>query len=453
MCGSSIFVKNTFICAVEDGLDSPPSAGRQRARTEGHALAGARHVLHLEPLEEEPWTESAIESTWGSAAESAAGSVAQSATALEADGAAAGAEPSLAADIAGVLTLEALEDLAAGGARAEAAAAAVCEEAGRLSFDVSGGHAVQLALERAGPAQAARALAGLRGAIVAAARSRCASAVLEKAIHVAGQAAAECVTTALLGYGRATALNPGGCCVVRALLEHAAGQPWVVELTDELMTGDRAALCCHKHGHVVAQAVLSNGLARQRAALAATLRGDPVRFGKHRFATLVLQHALLQGTPTECRSLAQGLMANSGAVASLACHCFGVDVVRALLQVPGASKLALEYVRRSQHKLRKDLFGAELLRELGLQGTLGSKECGGQGGQPRPQAFAATPPFPPALFAIPQGCVAIPQRQPCPQVRDAIVLGPARLPGVAAGPMGQRCLEHRGLPVGAIGGA
>jgi len=386
--------------------------------------------LRLEPLEE------------------AAAGAAESGAASEAESTAASSEARCAADAAEVLAFEAVEDLAAGGARADAAAAVVCEAAARLSCDAVGCHAVQLALERASPAQAEAALTGLRGTIVAAARSRYASVVLEKAIHVSGRAAAECVATELLGHGRDTAFNSGGSCVLRALLEHAAGEPWVVELTDELLAEDLAALCCHKYGHAVAQAVLSNGVARQRAMVVAALRGDPVRFAKHRFASAVMRQALLQGVPPECQALAQDLMAKAGAVAALACHFFGVEVVRALLQVPGASERAFEYVCRSQHKLRKDLYGAELLRELGLPGPPGSKACGGdERARPHPQALLAVPPPPLALVAFPQGqvcvggLVAVPQSHPCH-------------PGLAACPKTQ-CFPHDvpPFPMGAIGGA
>merc|ERR1719193_1210296 len=213
-------------------------------------------------------------------------------------------------------------------------------------------------MEHAGPAQVSRMLTSFCGRIATVVGSPHASSVVEKAIHVSGRAAAESVATELRGHGRAAAFLSGGSCVVRTLLEHAAGQPWAVRLTDEILAEDLATLCCHKAGHRVAEAVLSNGLARQRAAVVAALRGDLMRFAKHRFGAAVLQQALLQGPPRECHSLAREVMAPAGAVAALGCHCFGVHVVRALLQVPGASEIALAHVRKYQHKLRRDRFGA-----------------------------------------------------------------------------------------------
>merc|ERR1719193_2687613 len=213
-------------------------------------------------------------------------------------------------------------------------------------------------MEHAGPAQVSRMLTSFCGRIATVVGSPHASSVVEKAIHVSGRAAAESVATELRGHGRATAFLSGGSCVVRTLLEHAAGQPWAVRLTDEVLAEDLATLIRHKAGHRVAEAVLSNGLARQRAAVVAALRGDLARFAKHRFGAAVLQQAVLQGAPRECQSLAQAVMAPAGAMAALGCHCFGVHVVRALLQVPGASGIALGHVRKYQHKLRRDRFGA-----------------------------------------------------------------------------------------------
>jgi len=384
-----------------------------------------------------------------SSAEGAVASLAHPAAAVAAAGAAAGAEADMAEDAARGLggAADALEALVSGGARADAAAAAVCEAAWQLSFHSLGSRAVQIALERAGPAHVERALAGLRGSIATAVRSPHASVVVEKAIHVSGRAAAESVATELSGHGHAAAFSSGGSCVVRTLLEHAAGQPWVVSLTDEILAEDLATLCCHKAGHRVAEAVLSNGLARQRAAVVAALRGDLMRFAKHRFGAAVLQQALLQGAPRECQSLAQAVMAPAGAVAALGCHCFGVHVVRALLQVPGASEIALGHVRKYQHKLRRDRFGAELLRELGLAGPSDPKAGGdAQQGQSRAQAHVAQPGW--------QGFAAIVPRFSDPTALGAMVQCPACLPGPATKLIDQRCSHDcPPFPLGAAGGA
>lgn len=139
-------------------------------------------------------------------------------------------------------------------------------------------------------------------------------------------------------------------------------------LADELLADDLAGLCCHKFGYQVALAIISFGLARQRAAVVAVLRGNMRRLTRHRYASVVTEHALLRCSPEERLALAEALMEVGGAVTALACHTFGVNVVRALLQAPEASQRALAYIQKSPGRLQKDKFGAQLLRELGPLG-------------------------------------------------------------------------------------
>jgi len=266
--------------------------------------------------------------------------------------------------------------LGAGGAQAQMAVDKVCSDALALSFDASGCYVVLLALTLAGPRQVASILAGLRGSIAAAARSPHASCVLEAAIHASGAESSAAIAQELLHQGRGVATNQCGSQVVCRLLEHAAGEPRIVELTDKALASDVTGLCCHKFGHAAVIAILSNGLSRQRAVVVAALLGDLRRFAKHRYAALVLQHALLQCAPAECGALAHGLMAQAGAVVSVACHACGVHVIRALLQVPGATPVALQHISKGEHRLRKDLFGSQLLRELGLLEDKASDEAG-----------------------------------------------------------------------------
>jgi len=242
----------------------------------------------------------------------------------------------------------------------------VCSDVLALSFDGQGCQVVLFALTLAGPQQVASIVAGLSGCIAAAARSPHASCVLEAAIHVSGAASSAAIAQELLQQGRSVATNQCGNRVVCRLLEHAACEPRIVELTDAVLSSDVVGLCCHKFGHAAAMAILSNGLSRQRSVVVAALLGDLRRFAKHRFAALVMQHALLQCAPAECGALAHGLMAQAGTVVALACHACGVHVVRALLQVPGAAERALQYLGQREQRLRKDVFGSKLLRELGL---------------------------------------------------------------------------------------
>merc|ERR1719229_180716 len=97
------------------------------------------------------------------------------------------------------------------------------------------------------------------------------------------------------------------------------------------------------------------------------------RFTRHRFAAAVVEHALLHTAPDQRMALANELMELGGAVTSLACHSFGVHVVRALLQVPEAKERALHYICKNPRRLQKDKFGAQLLHDLGLEEQAGPR--------------------------------------------------------------------------------
>jgi len=61
----------------------------------------------------------------------------------------------------------------------------------------------------------------------------------------------------------------------------------------------------------------------------------------------------------------------------LACHNFGVDVVRALLHVPQASKQAVYFIEKGSRRIMRDKYGMRLLQELGLSGVPVTAVVGG----------------------------------------------------------------------------
>jgi len=142
-----------------------------------------------------------------------------------------------------------------------------------------------------------------------------------------------------------------------------------VTLIDEVLAGDVKQLICHKFGHTVALSILSAGLPRHRSRMAEALGEDVQRFARHRFASLVLSLALSASPAAEeSHRLAAAVMGQAGAVSSLACHSFGLRVVRALLELPHDSEQVRFYLLKSSRRLQKDKFGSQLLEELSAQG-------------------------------------------------------------------------------------
>jgi len=255
-----------------------------------------------------------------------------------------------------------------GGCEAAAAVADVADHVATLAFQPWGCHVVQHALERASPAEARRLASGIHGLVMDAARSPHAHFVLEKIMHHLGTDDAAFIAQELRGNARSIALNIYGCRVISRLLEFSAQEPLVLALIDEVLAQDPAALCCHKFGHRVAMAIVSNASERQGSQIIAALQeGGLQRLARHRFAAQVLEQALTQGSEAEARALAAELMSQAGAVVALACHSFGVQVVRGLLELPQESKTALQYLKKAVRKLRKDRYGMTLVDELGWQ--------------------------------------------------------------------------------------
>eukprot|EP00443_Scrippsiella_acuminata_P038923 CAMPEP_0115233350 /NCGR_PEP_ID=MMETSP0270-20121206/34231_1 /TAXON_ID=71861 /ORGANISM="Scrippsiella trochoidea, Strain CCMP3099" /LENGTH=350 /DNA_ID=CAMNT_0002648061 /DNA_START=122 /DNA_END=1174 /DNA_ORIENTATION=- len=260
--------------------------------------------------------------------------------------------------------------LEVGGLLASAAIADIANQARALAFDPIGCHVVQRALEVANPAEAYHLASGLHGSVVDAARSPYAHLVLEEIVHRLGTNDATFIAEEMmLGCVRSVALNIYGYKVVCRMLEFSAREHAVSALVDEVLAQDIAALCCHKFGHRVAMSIISNGSQGHRSRIIASLReGGLQRLARHRFASRVLEQALTQSSSAEAHALAAELMAQAGAVVSLACHSFGMHVVRGLLQLPQeSSKIALQYLQRAVRKLRKDKYAVALVDELGLQ--------------------------------------------------------------------------------------
>merc|ERR1711972_856932 len=97
----------------------------------------------------------------------------------------------------------------------------------------------------------------------------------------------------LLGESFSLSTSASGSVLMCYFLECLPGLPQTTALVDELLSHDAAGLCCQKVGHHVALSILHGGCDRHRGAIARTLLQDPQRYARHRFASKVVQQALL----------------------------------------------------------------------------------------------------------------------------------------------------------------
>jgi len=198
-----------------------------------------------------------------------------------------------------------------------------------------------------------------------------------KLVQCLGSSEVAFIAEELQGDASHCVLHPSGSTLLCQLMLFASGEESTKTLVDELLSGDLAVLCCHKFGVEFAASVVSHGTRAQQALVVSALRCNLQRFARHRFASRVLAEALLYCGEEERFALASEIMSMPGAIVALACHNFGVDVVRTLLQVPQASKQAMHFIEQGSRRIMKDKYGVHLLQELGLSGFSVSRAAGG----------------------------------------------------------------------------
>jgi len=210
-------------------------------------------------------------------------------------------------------------------------------------------------------------IAELRGRVREAARLPYAHKVLEAAVLYTGESEGTAlVAEELMGHGCEGLLDTFTCSVLCRLVKHSPTNPKTLLLVDEMLAGDVAALCCHKSGNHLAAAIVSGGLPQPAAQVVGALHGNPQRFARHRFASSVVETALRSWHVVGSDSLARELISQPGTVVNLACHNFGVHVVRALLASPLYSGQVLHFLMKTLRRLLKDKYGRELMSEMGV---------------------------------------------------------------------------------------
>eukprot|EP00405_Crypthecodinium_cohnii_P018594 CAMPEP_0206465764 /NCGR_PEP_ID=MMETSP0324_2-20121206/28035_1 /ASSEMBLY_ACC=CAM_ASM_000836 /TAXON_ID=2866 /ORGANISM="Crypthecodinium cohnii, Strain Seligo" /LENGTH=352 /DNA_ID=CAMNT_0053938707 /DNA_START=142 /DNA_END=1200 /DNA_ORIENTATION=+ len=241
----------------------------------------------------------------------------------------------------------------------------------KLAFEEEGAKELAELVETASREDVVSLAQTFRGCVQEASRHPFAHLLIESFVHNLGTDDCQFIVDELLLPNHdiaAMAMDNFGSSVLATLLIFANAEvsSSMAEIVDRAFDGDATKLTHHKHGHKVAQAVLEHGSSQHLHMIAVALVKEAARATRHRFAAQVVAEALLQCNNEDVLLLASAILSKPGAVVSLACHCFGVHVVRSLLRIPQFAPTVLEDMKNSQKKLQKDKFGAELLLELGL---------------------------------------------------------------------------------------
>merc|ERR1719401_139095 len=209
----------------------------------------------------------------------------------------------------------------------------------------------------------------LQGSVCEVLKHQHAAEVLEEVVRFVGTEQASFITRELCMSADVTQMVASGAhghALVCRLLEFSAAEASTEALVDQILVGDLHLLCLHKCGHHVASSIISNGLDRQRRAVVRALHHDIQRISRHRYASEVLRQAIAHCPVEESRSLTSAIMKKSRCVPDLACHNFGVHVVREMLEISSLRNAIVKQLMGCSKKITKDKFGRALLEEQGL---------------------------------------------------------------------------------------
>jgi len=148
------------------------------------------------------------------------------------------------------------------------------------------------------------------------------------------------------------------CLLIRA----CPSQPATTALVRSILAGDIAGLCSHKRGCSVAMAILSSGVQQHQAQIVACLASQVQRFARHRCSSALILRALcLDGCWGRDTLISEFMHLPDRDIARLACHCFGVRIVQALLSLPMVSERIGAALGKDLRRLRRDRYASNLL--------------------------------------------------------------------------------------------
>jgi len=158
---------------------------------------------------------------------------------------------------------------------------------------------VQLALDvldKRGDKRGKEELAmGMKGNVWKATKSRHANYVLQKIIEVLPPTQIRFVAEELLQVASQVARHTYGCRILSRLVEHATGETAMDTLLDQLLgtVAEVRNLAKHHNGNYVLRSILEHGLPKYRVFIARAMQGELVRFAKQKYASHVVQAAMI----------------------------------------------------------------------------------------------------------------------------------------------------------------
>mmetsp|Transcript_30067 Transcript_30067/g.64942 ORF Transcript_30067/g.64942 Transcript_30067/m.64942 type:complete len:364 (+) Transcript_30067:182-1273(+) len=354
MCHNSFTVKNTFIAVYESEeaeVEATWSSNSRKRATTADVATLAYDTLHLEEGGEEVTEEEES----------------QSQSQGEDDASSSDSRPW------STICPEVMDALEQGTLTASEVLDEVRGCVTALALDPAGAALLQSLLDRVSEDEARQLAEDFRGSVVEAVQRQGSAQVLVKLVSLLPSRDIAFIGQELRGQGMMSflACTLGGAELLASLFQrHWLLQEDVRDLSQELLYRgdlDVAGLCCHKHAYLVVLPLVSMGCEEYQELIVRALLTNVQRYSRHRFASQILAHLLTTVSKPRQEAIASSIMSAAGAVVALACHGFGCAVVRAMLQVPSAQRRVMQYLQKSRVRISKDKFGAELLRDLGIE--------------------------------------------------------------------------------------
>jgi hypothetical protein len=236
-----------------------------------------------------------------------------------------------------------------------------------MAFEPFGCRIVQQALDVADATWKESLVAELHGHVREAISSPHANFVIQKAIEVLPVTSVSFVAEEMLTFAVDAARHRFACRILCRLVEHhlcnVNSSHATGALIDELLL-EAESLIHHNFARHVIELILEHGSADHKRRIAIAIRKDILHNSKSRYASYVIEQAMIQCSINDQDAIASKLVSHRSNFLALATHECGSHVVKAVLLSRGAfAKHAKELLFQEADKVKASKYGQRLLDE------------------------------------------------------------------------------------------
>jgi len=238
----------------------------------------------------------------------------------------------------------------------------------RMSLEPFGCRIIQKALDVANAAEKEALVTELRDHVRLAICSPHGNFVIQKVIEVLPIKSAGFVSEELATFASEVARHRFGCRVLSRLVEHHlcgnGAAPSTDVLIDEVLL-EIEQLIHHNFARHVLELILEHGTDVHRRKIALSVRANLFHYAKNRFASYVVEKALVLCTAEDTHAIASELLSDPERFLMLAVHECGVHVVKAVMKYHAdCAQKAKELLLSESNRVKSSKYGKRLLDEM-----------------------------------------------------------------------------------------